>query len=1432
MGESRSIGSLVVRIAADGLGLYKADMSAMADSTEQAASKAKNAVDKQTSSMEALIGVAKTVAASYAAYKVVDMVRDMTMLNARYQELGIVMTVVGKNAGYNATQMERYALETQNMGISMIESRNTVIQLAQAQIDLADSSKLARVAQDAAVIGATNSSDALQRMIYGIKSGQIDVLKTIGINVNFEQSYKKLADSLHISTSALSENQKMHARENAVLEEGGRLVGTYEAAMTSASKQIRSMTRYTDDLKVMLGETFNEVLTVAVMGYTEHLKDANKEVSAMAASGELKAWGTELKDIFVAVANAIDNSMTQVKMLSTWAAKGKLTSDIADSYSERMRNVAPGPFGLAEYSKLAAQRDAEIKSALDVYEESQVSLAGKVDRILRADVARTAAKIVDAAAQTSKAFTEGYAKHQGVERPKSVSNSVTDSKAVKDAVKEAAAGLALYNDLMDKSAGFTTSWAEDTNKLRAALDRKTISQMQYNTAIDELFKKQPLMVDAAKAEAEWQKEVIKANKDADKARTDSLHSLQEELDKQLEHNASIGLTAIALADLAVTKLTDQALNKDSLAITADMIDFSGKLGDKYRQEAQALRDLAAAKVAGAVMQTNFDAAQDMAKDQKKAAEESSKYWEDAMMRAFESGKGFFQGLWDTIKNTLKTSILKVLIQPVTSAIAGVGLSGSAMAADGTSATSTLGVAGNLATLYNTVTKGISASASTAYGSFASSSMGQSLGLWTKGNNASASGMTATGTTVGTVAGYAGGIAAGKMIGDAISNGHGQNATVNAGVIVGAIVGGPIGAAIGGAIGGALNAAFGHGATELTASGTKGTFANSGFTGSNYANYKQDGGWFTSDKNWTDNSPLAQATVKAYSDSFAGVKSAVAGMADSLGLASDKVASYSKVVDIAAGSTADQITAIFTGMADDMASAIAPAIADFAKSGETASTTLSRLSTSITTANAWLSMLRNRLYDVSLAGADAASKLADAFGGLDNLAASSKAYYEAYYTEAEKTATSSENLAKAMALIGVAMPDTKAAFKDVVSGLDLTTESGRTAYATLLALAPEFATTTDAIDKAASDAAKALVDTFTGKGDLTDVLDAAALSIGDVADGAGTMETALTSINKILGDPDSGIYTLGGTIATLGEGMTDSQISAGLLSDQIDVLRKSAGDTTVDMDALSIALLGIDALPVGTTMDDVNKYLTGIDALPVGTTMDDVNKYLTGIDALPVGATMDDVNKYLDGINALPVGTSIEAVNSALNGVNTETFVATIAAVFDNLASRIKGVIGDINTERIAVRDAAISIINPTVMSKQSIQAGIAGIGTTLPSNAGVVNANAALSFANSTSDKDAAAWAAFIASSNKALTAAQTYSTGLATKYAGLSEDWIEIQKKYGGVYANATYTGGFQGVRDALQYNPTTNRISGYAGGNSTTWGDWGGVRSCGVQR
>ena len=251
--------------------------------------KSAKSVNKSFTGMATAI---KYAATAYGAFKAIGFLKDATMLAARYETLGVVMKVAGNNAGYSAKQMAEFEKGLQKAGIAMIESRSTLTKMAQAQIDLTQSATLARIAQDAAVIGNINSSEAFDRMIHGIQAGMPLILRNIGIQVDFEAAYQKSAKALNKTSTELTTIEKTQARANAVIEEGAKIQGIYEQSMTTAAKQMNSLKRHTDNLKVGLGAAFTPALAEIVEQITQGIMGINDELGKTDA---IEDWGSKFR---------------------------------------------------------------------------------------------------------------------------------------------------------------------------------------------------------------------------------------------------------------------------------------------------------------------------------------------------------------------------------------------------------------------------------------------------------------------------------------------------------------------------------------------------------------------------------------------------------------------------------------------------------------------------------------------------------------------------------------------------------------------------------------------------------------------------------------------------------------------------------------------------------------------------------------------------------------------------------------------------------------------------------------------------------------------------------------------------------------------------------------------------------------------------------
>lgn len=780
-------------------------------------------------------------------------------------------------------------------------------------------------------------------------------------------------------------------------------------------------------------------------------------------------------------------------------------------------------------------------------------------------------------------------------------------------------------------------------------------------------------IDAFNASEEAQKAETKARLDALAAADGSIASAIKSIDalkdeaKALALSEQLNISVAEAVALVTVKRLEEALVVAQIANDTAMV-------DKLTEEIRLRRELAGLVGSKESAAANTKAAKDAAEEWKKASEKINDQLTDALMRAFESGKGFARSLRDTLVNMFKTTVLRPIIQGVLAPITGaLGFAGSAQAGQGGG--SALGAVSGIKSIYDTISGGFAALGDKV--AFAAQDMGAWLVNNTSGvlNQAGSSLMTSA-NMLGTAASYLGGAAVGVMAGRAISNGYSLNggsgnATVNIGTAVGAFFGGPIGAAIGGAIGGLINRTFGMGPRKVTGSGVEGTASAGGFGGDAYESWKRNGGLVRSDKSGTDRSPLQASQEKAFDQAIGGLYAGAAAYGQALGLPVDALKTYSASFKVAWGKTEAEneaaIAASLGSLADDLATQVAPDIARFKKDGETASATLGRLSVSLTITNGWMNVLKQRIFAVGFQGASAASALADAFGGLENFTAASQAFYELYFTEGEKLAKTQTDMASALAFVNLQTPTSKDAFRQLAGSLDLNTSSGRAAYAVLMALAPTFSATSEAVATLARDTAAKLLTTFTGGGALIPALEAARLKVSDLTGSTVTYSNEVAYMNRVMLDASSGVIELRTATFALDGSLTDSQASALLLNAQIDALALNADGARIDFEGLT----------------------------------------------------------------------------TALADVNTETFVASVSLVFESLGARLNNVIGDIASERIALREAAIQIINPTVMSKAAIQRGINSINTSLPSNAGVVAANSALTSADASVSAAALAFKPF-----------------------------------------------------------------------------------------
>lgn len=155
--------------------------------------------------------------------------------------------------------------------------------------------------------------------------------------------------------------------------------------------------------------------------------------------------------------------------------------------------------------------------------------------------------------------------------------------------------------------------------------------------------------------------------------------------------ALFGLSKTAIDALTISRLEEQATILRGFKGSEQQVEL-------IEQEIEARKRLMAAGVSLEARQAEQKAREEYEAGWKETTDSIGQSLTDALLRGFESGKSFAQNMKDTVVNMFKTMVLKPIIQPILTGVAGsvlgmLGLSGPANAATG-------GALGNLGGLSN------------------------------------------------------------------------------------------------------------------------------------------------------------------------------------------------------------------------------------------------------------------------------------------------------------------------------------------------------------------------------------------------------------------------------------------------------------------------------------------------------------------------------------------------------------------------------------------------------------------------------------------------------------------------------------------------------------------------------------------------------------
>jgi hypothetical protein len=160
-------------------------------------------------------------------------------------------------------------------------------------------------------------------------------------------------------------------------------------------------------------------------------------------------------------------------------------------------------------------------------------------------------------------------------------------------------------------------------------------------------------------------------------------------------------------------------------------------------------------------------------------------------------------------------------------------------------------------------------------------------------------------------------------------------------------------------------------------------------------------------------------------------------------------------DLSGDEIEEELQAIFSQQGDLMVKYLVPGIAEFQHMGEGLYDTLIRVAQEQSVFNGAMDSLGlalSRFNGMTKAlEIDVAQTLIELMGGIEEFSTATSDYFTEFYSEQEQMAFLTKQVQQQFASLGVALPANRDAFKQFVSGLDLTTESGQQMFAAMMKL---------------------------------------------------------------------------------------------------------------------------------------------------------------------------------------------------------------------------------------------------------------------------------------------------------------------------------------------------------------------------------------------
>lgn len=152
-------------------------------------------------------------------------------------------------------------------------------------------------------------------------------------------------------------------------------------------------------------------------------------------------------------------------------------------------------------------------------------------------------------------------------------------------------------------------------------------------------------------------DVARSQAEGERSATAALDAIMKTIDARTRENEEIGLSRDALSRLRTIRLDAAAAAKEQTAADLDAIAPGSHLAELYRQQAEALRELAAVQRDGDVKRASTDSAEHARDEWERISNDISRSLTDAILAGGSSG-------WDLLKRQIQATAIQATVVPL------------------------------------------------------------------------------------------------------------------------------------------------------------------------------------------------------------------------------------------------------------------------------------------------------------------------------------------------------------------------------------------------------------------------------------------------------------------------------------------------------------------------------------------------------------------------------------------------------------------------------------------------------------------------------------------------------------------------------------------------------------------------------------------------